>query len=496
VKAGKVRGCPGAGKTRYLLGLIAQAVEKYGPEHVGAVSFTNAAVEEMKERAVKDVGIDKECAKNIKTIHSHCWHLLDMKKDRLAETNIKHFNEVHPAFQISTSKIVQDDELPDANIKQNDRLYSEMNVMRNRLVDMKNWNIDVKEFYRAWKSWMDENNFLDFTGTLEDTLLFSRSPEVEVLFIDEAQDMSLLQARLTEQWSQETVSTIWVGDPDQSIFRFAGAEPAAFSELKTEWNKYLNQSYRLPIKIHEYTVAILDKITDREPMDILPTEVEGQVIYTDYPDLSLEGSHMILCRCNYQVHRWIKWLSSQQIIWHNPYREKDLTWNPTKTKSWIATKLYQKLAQGEMLTITELKKLGELTISKGNMKHKAKKYLQARADDGDKVNMSSIADHGFEEGFMSDKLIAQKLKLTGKAAELIIGNVDIVKQEPKVIVGTIHSVKGGETDHVWVDCDLPFQVMRAVQTDQNSYNDELRIKYVACTRARHTLGLLNEGGQI
>jgi superfamily I DNA/RNA helicase len=206
---------------------------------------------------------------------------------------------------------------------------------------------------------------------------------------------------------------------------------------------------------------------------------------------------MILCRCKYQIKRWINWLSSQQVVWHNPYREKELYWNPTKTKSWKAMQVYHKLVTGKFVTITELKKLSELTISKSNMKHKAKTYLNNRVDDGEKVDIFSMEYYGFEEEFLSpEKRITNKLRLTGKAAELIVMDEAIVKKKPQVVIGTIHSVKGGETDHVWVDCSLSCQIGKNMKVSMDSYNDELRIKYVACTRARHTLGLMNEGGQI
>jgi superfamily I DNA/RNA helicase len=63
-------------------------------------------------------------------------------------------------------------------------------------------------------------------------------------------------------------------------------------------------------------------------------------------------------------------------------------------------------------------------------------------------------------------------------------------KRPRFIVGTIHSVKGGEADHVWIDTELPPLILSEMQKDIRASYDEARVAYVAVTRARKTVGLL------
>ena len=94
----------------------------------------------------------------------------------------------------------------------------------------------------------------------------------------------------------------FVGDPKQAIYGWAGSDPDAFEAMPAQQTITLNQSYRVPKAIAEYVRLIFDDV------DILPTEVEGAVKKGLIPDLSQPGTHMILCRCNYQLARWKKWL--------------------------------------------------------------------------------------------------------------------------------------------------------------------------------------------
>lgn len=490
-KLGKIRGVPGAGKTRSIIDLIKKAAHKYGPERVGAISYTNAAVEELKERAIKEAGFDPQEARNIRTIHSHCWNLLHMTKQKHAESNVKSFNEEYPAFAVSNTGLKEDE--IGVNIGQGAKLLSEANVMRVSGTQETMWSPDVKMFWDAWKGWMLENDYTDFTGMLEKVKLFDYRPDVDVLFVDEAQDMSKLVGDVTRLWSEETVSTIWCGDSDQAIFRFAGADPSVFESIPFEWSSTLDQSYRVPIEVQDFCNTILDQISEREDLTFKPTQQKGQVLYVSEPDLSLPGTHMILCRCNYQVNEWINWLIDVGQLWHNPYRMKDLSWNPSSVKSFKAVKTYDKLVnEGGEINLSELKNLVSCIKVRGNMKSGAKKEISELEYIEDFEDMFSIQRFGFEQDFFNNnKAIEDKLNLTPRVASLYNRDKTLFAVEPNAIVGTIHSVKGGEADNVWIDCRLPRSVSREISVSEKAKDDELRVFYVACTRSKSTLGLIN-----
>ena len=77
--------------------------------------------------------------------------------------------------------------------------------------------------------------------------------------------------------------------------------------------------------------------------------------------------------------------------------------------------------------------------------------------------------------------------------EKVIENIQNIytQDKPRIIIGTIHSVKGGEADHVWVDAELTRSICREIAMDiGHAYDDEARLAYVAATRAKKTLGIL------
>lgn len=494
---GKIVGPPGTGKTTRLLSLVEKACAKYKPEHVGAVSFTNAAVEEIKNRAAMNLGYDKDLMQNMRTIHSLCWRLIGMKEDRLAEKYISDFGNEHEKYRLSASKLENsgDDVVDNYHTRENEKLFAEMNLMRQRRIPEDKWNRDTYAFAKAWQEWMDNNNYVDFTGILEEALLTGFAPDIDVLFVDESQDLSRLQLEIILQWAASTVSTILIGDADQCIFRFSGAQPEVFRDLENEWRDDLTQSYRVPPKVHEYSTRLISQAKDREDVIYKPKAdgVLGKIMYVDEPDLSLDGTHMIICRCNYQVTNWIDYLIENKLLWHNPYRTEDLGWNPHLTKSVKAIKTYISLMEGEKLKFADIKRMTESVISKDNLERGSKTYIK-KGDETVKYqdyDIGNIMDLGFTEEFMRGrKPISEIFKITGKAAPLI-SDLSAVRQQPRIIAGTIHSVKGGEADHVWLDASMPTTVYKAIQTDQQALYDEIRVYYVAVTRAKKTLGIMN-----
>ncbi|MBT8489902.1 MAG: UvrD-helicase domain-containing protein, partial [Deltaproteobacteria bacterium] len=231
---GKITGPPGCGKSTEIMRLILRACDKYFPNEIGAVSFTNAAVEEIRTRIARTVKIDKSVIKNVRTLHSHCFKLLGLSKTDVAESHMAEFNAEYPQYRISISSDDIPDEkdfMLDKKIRRNEVCFNEMQIMRNRLVPVKKWNLDTRIIYEKWSAWMKESKYIDFTGMLEQVLERELIPSIRILFVDEAQDLTPLQYAIIKKWSTNTVSTIYAGDSDQCIFRFSGSVPEAFIDL-------------------------------------------------------------------------------------------------------------------------------------------------------------------------------------------------------------------------------------------------------------------------
>jgi len=425
-----------------------------------------------------------------------------MDSDNIAERNIKKFNWAHPEFAISIGKLAEDDEDEDAwsNTRNSEKLFSEMQINRNRLIPENQWMPDVRSFWKKWSGWMKETGYLDFTGMLEQVLAQYLLPDIDILFVDEAQDLTPLQLALMTMWGENVDQTVYAGDSDQAIFRFAGTVPEAFIEFEHDWSHHLSQSYRVPRAVHDYAEQIINMAKNREvttydpvSSDMAEYKGEGRVYKCISPDITLEGTHMILCRCKYQIKRWIEILIKNGIIWHNPYRPEDLQWNPTGTQSWIAAKAYYDIMKGRDVKAKDFKKM-VARLKPGFAKRGMKKDIKAWSGKGN-VDLFNLASLGFTDEFIDHvRPVDEVVKLTDRIKNILnraASIEDMLFKIPKVVVGTIHSVKGGEADHVWLETSLPPIIWREIRYSNDAFYDECRVAYVAATRAKQTLGLVS-----
>jgi len=490
-KIAKIIGPPGTGKTTYLLEQIQRAAQKYYPERIGAVSYTKAAVTEMVDRVIKTTSVTRRMVKNIRTVHSLCFELLKLKTDQVAEKQAHDFNEKNPGYGFSPNNSLRADDLPimtsSARHERNNELYRQMQVLRNRLVPQAKWPGPVIRFYELWSDWMHKEGLVDFTGMIETACRNELKPDIDVLFVDECQDTTPLQLSLLKIWSLQTDNTIYVGDSDQAIFRFSGAVPEAFRDLEHDWQTVLSQSYRVPKAVHEYAQKIIGRVKARENAEYKPVEAEGRLLRIKDPDLSLEGSHMILARCNYQLRRWREFLLKHKRVWHNPYRPDDKSWNPLKTKAFKSCLAYFNIKNSKTISLSDLKTMIAGLRTKTCLQHGAKKVLEGLAGP-ETLDVFDLPALGFTPEFMSFELPLDELFKAkgGSVLQSMIEqgySVEDLKSGP-VTIGTIHSVKGGESDNVWIDTTGHSRMHLA------SMDDEHRIAYVAITRAKQTVGLM------
>lgn len=493
----KIVGPPGTGKTTKIISLLQEAALRYPIESIGGVSFTNAAVESLVKKVKEVSGIPEHISGKIqiKTLHAHCFELLGLTVDRIADKKIKEFNEAYPDYALYFTQIVEDEEDKHfENIKniENYRLFREMQIFRNKRLKQSDWPIEVREFYEVWDGWVQSKDYYDFTGLLETILDIDRCIAASVLFVDECQDLTRLQLDIILNWARNIEETYLVGDSDQAIYRFAGGQPEVFRDIRYDEKIVLSQSYRVPPAIHAYALKILEGIKDREEAEYLPYTggVNGQVIQILEPDLSLDGSHMIICRCQFRVYFWMNWLEERGLLWNNPYRPEDLSWNPEATEEWKALAAYREfLGEGE-LPVKQFKAMIKVARQIGNMQRGTKKRVEEMQNSSDLVTLDTIADLGFFASFLDEsRSIDEIFNLKSKAGKIAWKYLQGEAKKP-IIVGTIHSVKGGEADHVWIDLKRTKKILNAMKLSETARFDEMRIKYVAVTRARKTVGMV------
>ena len=274
----RVVGPPGCGKTTWLGDQVQQAVES--GMSVLISSLTKAAATEIGGRNLP-ISFDA-----LGTLHSHCYHALGRPEIAEGLEHLQQWNEEEPEYRLSLGSNDQGEKIDGDNLEpiretDGDALMEIYQICRARMIETERMPASVQAFAQRWSDWKEANGLTDFTGLIETCLrevpTAPNSPDV--MFVDEAQDLDLLEMSLIRKWGARSESLYIVGDPDQAIFTWRGADPTAFtaSQIPEENRWVLSQSYRVPIAVHAQAIRWISQMADREPVDYLPRNHEGDV---------------------------------------------------------------------------------------------------------------------------------------------------------------------------------------------------------------------------
>ena len=154
------------------------------------------------------------------------------------------------------------------------------------------------------KKYKQEKGLVDYDDMLERFIEQDLSPDFDVLFIDEAQDLSPLQWKMVKCLWKKANKTYIAGDDDQAIFKWAGADVDTFIALKEEVDQIdtLSQSYRIPGgPIHELSQSIIRNVSNRFDKEYMPRQEMGDLTrYSDVTQVDMsQGQWLVLSTANY-----------------------------------------------------------------------------------------------------------------------------------------------------------------------------------------------------
>ena len=238
-----ILGPPGTGKTTTLLNLVDEFIQQgIRPKQIGYFSFTKKAAREAATRASEKFGLDIDTdLSNFRTLHSYAFRMLGMTKEKMMKTeDYKEFGQKcgipikTATFSDNDGTFNSDNEyltiINTAAVKRMDLL--EYYDSRQNLLDIeRNTLFLLSEELKRFKK---EKELKDFNDLLEDFIAKEINPSFEVLFIDEAQDLSLIQWEMVRAIWKNSKKTYIAGDDDQAIFKWAGADVDHFIALKEE----------------------------------------------------------------------------------------------------------------------------------------------------------------------------------------------------------------------------------------------------------------------
>ncbi len=288
----------GSGKTRVLTHRIAYLIREKGvsPRNILAITFKNKAAREMKDRVLHLVGADSD-QMWVSTFHSMCVRILRRDIDRIGYN--QNFTILDSSDQLSVVKQV----LKDLNIdpKQFDprAMLGQISGAKNELITPEKFHKQAGDFfkrqvahvYEAYQKMLRKNQSLDFDDLIMETIhLFQRVPEVlhyyqrrfQYIHVDEYQDTNHAQYYLVKQLAQRFQNLCVVGDSDQSIYRWRGADITNILSFEKDYPAartiVLDQNYRSTKSILDAANYVIEHNKGRKPKKLWTNNPDGQKI--------------------------------------------------------------------------------------------------------------------------------------------------------------------------------------------------------------------------
>jgi DNA helicase-2/ATP-dependent DNA helicase PcrA len=561
-------GGPGSGKTTALLDRVDEILDRDDVDvrDILVVSYTRAAAAEVRERLAERLDVSPRSLQgNVCTMHAKAYELLNLsrgdvvgeddKEEFCSEYGIEYEDEYGGAGRrtarsttlgnkiIATSQWLQrtrrevadwydvpfqwdveEVRLPpeiDPNSQEGNKYTPTWPSSDDR--------VDVPETIRAWRAYKGEHDLVGFADMLERVKQRSLVPSVDYLVIDEFQDITTLQYDVYEEWKPHMEQVLIAGDDDQVVYAWQGADPNLLLDAERDEDVILPNSYRLPSRILNVVNREIRHIDNRQEKDLKPRKEGGAVEGVQSPSMldlvrnvrftvqQDEGSLMLLFRARYQMFQFIdefigegmpfKCLTDQRM-WTDrltQYVEAVEAIEAGETVDGLQARRLADMLQDSAFGTNDRDDLYDLIDDREEAE--GVETLTELAFDADEIkNFAPFMPGPASAGDMVRKVTSFQRK---SIKAYFAG--DYAGMDPsRVRVGTIHSAKGREADHVFVSTDLTEKVVEQMAASVDDPTDidgvdeftsttspvpvltdnERRVFYVGMSRARERLVVL------
>jgi DNA helicase-2/ATP-dependent DNA helicase PcrA len=560
-------GGPGSGKTTALLDRVEELLDGgVDVRDILVVSYTRAAAAEVRERLAERLDESPRALQgNVCTMHAKAYELLNLSRgDVVSEDDKADFCEDYGVeFEdeyggagrrtarsttlgnkiIATSQWLQrtrrdvadwydvpfkwnveEVRLPpeiDPNAQEGNKYTPTWPSSDDR--------VDVPSVIRGWRQYKGENDLVGFADMLERVKGRSLVPHVDYLVIDEFQDITTLQYDVYEEWKPHMEGVLIAGDDDQVVYAWQGADPDLLLDEDVDEDVVLPNSYRLPSSVLNVVNKEIRHIEKRQEKDLHPRIEGGSVEAIPSPSMldlvrnvrytvdDDDGSVMVLFRARYQMFRFIDEFIDEGMPFSMLTDQR--MWTDRLTEYVRAV---EKLESESPLTGMEARRLADMLQESAfgtNDRDELFDFLDERQEETGiddlaelEIQAGEISDHApfVPDGPSAGDMVRKVTSFQRKSIKAYFKGEYSGMDPSRIRVGTIHSAKGREADHVFVGTDLTEKVVEQMAATVDDPEDvdgvdeftkrtdpvpvltdnERRVFYVGMSRARERLVLL------
>ena len=483
----KVIGPPGTGKTQTLLNKVMEYKEAGTPlDRIGYFAFTKKAAYEARDRLLETYPfLKKKDVKYFRTLHSFAFRYLGLKEENVMQE--EHYKIIGEECGLRIKYATYEKNDFNGIFTSNSEYLSLINlaaVKRISVLDQLDKNEHLGKIERDKLQIVEKHiddykqtyGLIDYNDMIKKFTTQQQSPPFEVVFIDEAQDLSLLQWDMIKLLQQNSKDVYIAGDDDQAIFGWAGADVNSFIKFDAI-EIPLKQSRRVPKIVHQRALLRLDNIkSDRlEKSWNTPTSEEGTIkIFFSIDSINLsKGDWYILARTNDLLRPIIKDLKKRGLYFE------------TKQGRSINKSLYQ-----DILNWEKWKKEEELsTIEVQRLLERFSKKFKETED-----KLFKLSDLKTKYKLNSQLQWYDAFTAVGPHTKTYIramrSNGEDLRFKPRIKVLTLHGSKGGEATNVIILQNQTRNTIKGATKTIMKQDEEQRVWYVGLTRCSKNLFLI------